>query len=152
MKLIRILICLCACLLIGSGVILAQGVGSSGSITGTVTDSSGAVITNATVTATDPQRGTRRTSSTDSAGRYEITGLPVTTYSISAEHDGFQTAIQKNVILNGGQTLPRDFPLQVPQVTSPIKVTTEAPLVETKRGTQADTIPSRYIQDLPINR
>src|SRR5215467_12450688 len=152
MKLIRILICLCAYLLIGSGMTPAQGVGSSGSITGAVTDSSGAVITNATVTATDPQRGTRRTASTDSAGRYEINGLPVTTYSISAEHDGFQTAIMKNVILTVGQTLTLDFSLQVSQVTSTIEVTTEAPLVETERGSQADTITGRYIQDLPINR
>src|SRR5499427_8597344 len=152
MKLVKILICLCACLFVWSGVTPAQGVGSSGSITGTVTDSSGAVITNATVTATDPQRGARRTSSTDSAGRYEINGLPVTTYSISAEHDGFQTAIMKNVILTVGQTLTLDFSLQVSQVTSTIEVTTEAPLVETERGSQADTITGRYIQDLPINR
>jgi hypothetical protein len=152
MKLIRILTCLCACLLIGSGRTLAQGVGSSGNITGTVTDSSGAVITNATVTAADAERGIRRISSTDSSGRYEITGLPPTAYTISAEHDGFQTAIQRNVVLNVGQTLTLDFALRVSQVSSTIEVTTETPLVETERGSQADTITGRYIQDLPINR
>src|SRR5215472_11564483 len=152
MKLISILVCLCVCMLIGSGVTLAQGVGTSGSVTGTVTDSSGAVITNATVTATDAQRGIKRTSSTDTAGRYEITGLPPAAYNISAEHDGFQTEIRKNVVLNVGGTLSLDFSLQVSQVSSTIEVTTEAPLVETERGSQANTVTGRYIQDLPINR
>src|SRR5262245_18914578 len=83
MKSIRILMSLSACLLIQSGVTLAQGVGSSGNITGTVTDSSGAVITNAIVTAIDPQRGIKRTSSSDRTGRFEIPGLPPTAYSVS---------------------------------------------------------------------
>jgi hypothetical protein len=152
MKSLRSLICLAVCLLFQSGVTLAQGVGASGTITGTVTDSSGAVITNAHVTAADPQRGTKRSSSTDSTGRYEITGLPPTTYTVSAEHDGFQTTIEKNVVLNVGQTLALDFSLQVSTVTSTVEVTAEAPLVETERGNQANTITGRYIQDLPINR
>jgi hypothetical protein len=152
MKLVRILVYMSVCLLIQSGVSRAQGVGASGTITGTVTDSSGAVVTNAVVTATDPQRGTKRSSSTDSAGRYEITGLPPTAYNITAEHDGFQTTIQKNVVLNVGQTVALDFSLQVSQVTSTIEVTTEPPLVETESGKQANTITTRYIQDLPINR
>lgn len=152
MKSIRILMCLSVCLLIQGGVTLAQGVGSSGNITGTVTDASGAVITNAIVTATDSQRGIKRSSSSDSTGRYQITGLPPTAYSISAEHDGFQTTIQKNMVLNVGQTLTLDFSLEVSKVTSTVEVTTEPPLVETESGKQADTITGRYIQDLPINR
>jgi Carboxypeptidase regulatory-like domain len=152
MKSIRILMCLSACLLMESGAMLAQGVGASGTINGRVTDSSGAVITGVTVTATDPQRGTRRSTSTDSTGHYEITGLSPTVYSISAEHDGFQTTIQKNVVLNVGQTVALDFSLQVSQVTSTVEVTAEPPLVETESGKQANTITGRYIQDLPINR
>jgi hypothetical protein len=152
MKSIRILMCLSACLLMQSGVVLAQGVGASGSITGRVTDASGAVITNATVTATDPQRGTRRSSSSDTTGRYEITGLPPTAYSVSVEHVGFQTTIEKNVVLNVGQTLALNFSLEVSKVTTTVEVTTEPPLVETTSGKEANTITTRYIQDLPINR
>ncbi len=152
MKSIRILLCLSVCVLIQSGVALAQGVGASGTITGTITDSSGAVITNAIVTATDPQRGTKRSASSDSNGHYEITGLAPTTYSVSVQHDGFQTTIQKNVVVNVGQTLDLGFALQVSAVTSTIEVTTEPPLVETTSGKEANTITTRYIQDLPINR
>jgi hypothetical protein len=152
MKSIKILLCLSACLLIESGTALAQGVGASGTITGTVTDSSGAVITNVVVTATDPQRGTSRSSSTDSRGHYEIAGLPPTAYNVRAEHDGFQTTVEKNVILNVGQTVAIDFALEVSKVTSTVEVTAEPPLVETESGKQANTITGRYIQDLPINR
>jgi Carboxypeptidase regulatory-like domain len=152
MKSIRVLMCLSVCLLMESGAMLAQGVGASGTINGRVTDSSGAVITGAVVTATDPARGTKRSTSTDNTGRYEITGLSPTVYSVSVQHDGFQTTIQKSVVLNVGQTLGLDFSLQVSTVTSTVEVTTEPPLVETESGKQANTITGRYIQDLPINR
>src|SRR5262245_43715651 len=104
MKSIWILMCLSVCLFIPSRESRAQGVGASGTITGTVTDSSGAVVTNATVTAIDPQRGTKRTSSTDITGRYEITGLSPTVYNVTVEHEGFQTTIKRNMVLNVGQT------------------------------------------------
>jgi hypothetical protein len=152
MKSKSILMCVAVCLFFGSGVTLAQGVGASGSIIGTITDSSGAVITGATVTATDPARGTRRSSSTGSSGRYEITGLPPTSYNITVEHDGFQTVLEKDVKLTVGQTLGLDYTLQVSKVSSTIEVTTEPPIVETESGKQANTITSRFIQDLPINR
>jgi hypothetical protein len=154
MKSIRILVCLAICLILilHSRTTLAQGVGASGTITGTVTDSSGAVVTKATVTVTDPSRGTKRSTTTDSAGHYEVTGLPPTTYSVTAEHDGFQTTLEKNVVLTVGQTLGLNFSLQVSKVSSIIEVTTEPPLVETESGKQANTITTRYIQDLPINR
>jgi hypothetical protein len=152
MKSIRIWVCLVFFLLVHSSITLAQGVGASGTITGTVTDSSGAVITNATVTATDPARGFKRTSSTDSGGHYEITGLVPSRYDILVEHDGFQTTLEKNVPLTVGQTLGLNFSLQVSKVSSVIEVTTAPPLVETESGRQANTITSRFIQDLPINR
>jgi carboxypeptidase family protein len=152
MKSIRILMCLGVCLLTQSGVMRAQGVGASGTIVGTVTDASGAVITNALVTATDSQRGIKRSSSSDSTGRYEITGLPPTAYNISVEHAGFQTTVRKNVVLNVGQTLVLGFSLQVSQVSSTVEVTAEAPLVATESGKQANTMTGQYIQNLPINR
>jgi hypothetical protein len=81
-----------------------------------------------------------------------ITGLSPTVYNVSVEHDGFQTTIQKNIVLNVGQTLGLDFSLQISKATSTIEVTAEPPLVETESGKQANTITGRYIQDLPINR
>src|SRR5262249_26830913 len=89
MKSIRILMWVSVCLLISSGMLFAQGLGASGSIMGTVTDTSGAVIPNATVTVTDANRGIKRTTTSDSTGRYLMTGLPPTGYDVSAERNGF---------------------------------------------------------------
>jgi hypothetical protein len=152
MKSIRILMCVSVCLLMSSGMLFAQGLGASGSIIGTVTDTSGAVIPNATVTVTDANRGIKRTTTSDSTGRYLMSGLSPTAYDVSAERNGFQTAIQKNVVLYVGQTLTVDFSLKVSTVTSTVEVTAETPLVEAERGSQANTVTNRYIQNLPINR
>jgi len=152
MKSIRVLACLVVCLLVASGVALGQGLGASGTITGTVTDPSGAVLPNATVTATDVERGIKRTTNSDNTGHYELTGLMPTVYNISTERNGFQTSIQKGVVLNVGQTIILDFHMKVSEVASSVEVTTEPPVVETERGHQADTINQQYIQDLPINR
>src|SRR5215469_8993608 len=152
MKSSRVLACLVVCLLVASGVALGQGLGASGTITGTVTDPSGAVLPNATVTATDVERGIKRTTNSDNTGHYELTGLMPTVYNISTERNGFQTSIQKGVVLNVGQTIILDFHMKVSEVASSVEVTTEPPVVETERGHQADTINQQYIQDLPINR
>lgn len=152
MKSITVFLSLLVCLLLVSGMAFAQGVGASGDITGTVTDPSGAVLTNATVTATDAEKGLKRSTTTDSGGRYQITTLPPSVYTLSAEHSGFQTTIQKGVIIGVGQTTTLDFHMKVTGATESVEVTTEAPVVDTERGHQAETINQQYIQDLPINR
>lgn len=152
MKSITVHLSLLVCLLLVSGMAFAQGVGASGDLTGTVTDPSGAVLTNATVTATDAEKGIKRSTATDNNGRYHITALLPSVYIVSAEHSGFQTTIQKGVIINVGQTTTLDFPLKVTGATESVEVTTEAPVVDTERGHQAETINQQYIQDLPINR
>src|SRR5215813_6511502 len=152
MKSIKLLACLLVGLLLLSSMALAQGVGASGSIAGTVTDPSGAVLSGATVTATDAERGLKRSIGTDNYRHYEITGLSPSIYNISSEHSGFQTSIQKSVVVNVGQTVILDFHMKVSEVASSVEVTTEPPVVETERGNQADTITEQYIQDLPINR
>src|SRR5215472_3092852 len=138
MKSIRIVACLLICLLLASGIAFAQGTGASGDVTGTVLDPSGAVLPNATVTATDQARGTKRTIKSDSSGHYEIPGLSPSTYDLSAEHSGFQTSIQKGVVVNVGQTTIIDFHLKVAGGTESVEVTTEAPAVDTERGHQAE--------------
>src|SRR5690242_3729647 len=92
-----------ACLLL-SGMMFAQGVGASGDLKGTITDPSGAVVTNATITATDVDKGIKHTVTTDNNGQYRLTGLPPATYSVSVSKSGFQTEVAKNVVVNIGQT------------------------------------------------
>jgi Carboxypeptidase regulatory-like domain len=151
MKSIHLLRIFLACLLL-TGMVYAQGVGSSGDIRGTVTDPSGAVVTNATVTATDVDKGIKHTVTTDNGGQFHLTGLQPATYSLSVSKTGFQSELAKNVVVNVGQTSTVDFPMKVSQVSEQVEVTTEPPVVETERGAQANVVSEQTIRELPINR
>jgi hypothetical protein len=141
-----------AVLFLVAGTARGQGVGASGDIAGTVTDPSGAVVSKATVTATDSEKGIKRSAMTDSGGEYRFTVLPPASYDVSVQFSGFQTTIQKGVVVNVGQTVTLDFHLQVSKAAESVEVTTEVPVVEVDRGHQANTITQQYIEDLPINR
>ena len=130
----------------------AQGVGTSGEITGTIADSSGRVVPKATVTVLDTQTGLKRTTTTNEAGQFRVAGLSPAIYDISAQMQGFATEIRKGVTVAIGQTVVSDFKLKPSQVATVIEVTDQPPVVETERGSQADTITQRYIVDLPIDR
>ena len=140
------------CLLWTATVAQAQGVGTSGAITGTVTDASGAVLPRAIVNVIDSQTGMKRAAETNSIGQFRATGLPPATYDVSAELRGFATEIRRSVTVAVGQTVISDFKLKPSQVATVIEVTDQPPVVETERGSQADRITQRYIADLPIDR
>src|SRR5713226_9771563 len=152
MKPLRSMLAVFLCMLGTSVLAHGQGVGASGDITGTVMDPSGAVVPNATVTATQAEKGLRRTSLSDNRGEYHFTALPPASYEVSAQISGFQTAVYKGVIVNVGQTVVLDFHLKVSQTSEQVEVTAEPPVVETEKSHQADTINEQYIRDLPINR
>jgi len=140
------------CLLLATSLAHAQGVGSSGDITGTVTDSSGAFLPKVTVSVVDTQTGLKRTAVTDGAGQYRVAGLSPSTYEVSAGLSGFATDLRKAVPVAVGQTVVSDFRMKPSQVATVIEVTSEPPVVETERGSQADRISQQYIADLPIDR
>ena len=140
------------CLLFAGNLAYAQGVGSSGSIRGTVTDTSGAVLPRATINVLDPSTGLRRTLVTDSAGQFQVSGLAPSTYEVRAELPGFATVVRKDVSVSVGRTVVSDFQLKPSQVATVVEVTSEPPVIETNRGSQADTINQQYIAELPIDR
>jgi hypothetical protein len=148
----RIGILILACFLLATSVAYAQGVGSSGEITGTVTDSAGGVLLKATVTVADTQTGLKRTATTNSTGQFRVTGLSPATYDVSAEMSGFGAQIRKGVTVEVGQTVISDFKLNPSRVATVVEVTDQPPQVETERGSQADRISQQYIADLPIDR
>lgn len=146
--------------LLGSGLLCllflggahAQGVGSSGDIKGTVTDANGAAVPNVTLVVVATQTGLRRTVVTDNTGQYQVLGLSPSTYDVSAELSGFDTAIRKDVTVTIGQTVFSDFQLKVSGLKSQVVVTDIPRVVDTTQGQQANTIEQKYIRDLPINR
>ncbi len=130
----------------------AQGVGDSGSLSGTLTDPTGAVIPNGTVTAEDATRGIRQSVATDSDGHYRFSSLSPGTYDVSVKIAGFQSEVQKGVLITVGQTVNLDFRLRVATTAQTIEVSAIPPVVETERGSQANTLTQQYIEDLPIDR
>src|SRR5438270_6442837 len=130
----------------------AQGVGASADLTGTVTDPSGAGVPNTKITVTDAEKGVERSVATDEHGFYRVSGLAPSTYKVSVEHAGFQTEVATSVVLTVGQTLVFDFRLKLSGMSSQVEVSSEPPIVETERASQANTLTQEFIADLPIDR
>src|SRR5271169_3032461 len=130
------LACTFVCLLLAASVTQAQGVGSSGEITGTVTDASGAVLPKVTVNVVETQTGRKRTAMTSGTGQYRVVGLSPATYDVSVEMHGFATEIRREVAIAIGQAVIADFRLKPSQVATVVEVTDQPPVVETERGSQ----------------
>jgi hypothetical protein len=130
----------------------AQGVGASADLTGIVTDPTGAGVPNTKVTVIDAAKGIERSVVTDEHGFYRVSGLAPATYKVSVEHAGFQTEVVPTLTLTVGQTVVFDFHLKLAGISGQVEVTSELPVVETERGSQANTLTQQYIADLPINR
>src|SRR5256885_17070529 len=101
-------------------------------IVGTVVDPSGAPIKDATVTATDTERGTVRTAQTNDAGAYNITRVPVGTYEVKVSAPGFQTAVHPTLTLVLNQTARIDVQMKMGQGSQTVEVTGSAPRLKTK--------------------
>ena len=97
------LACTFVCLLLAASVAQAQGVGTSGDITGTVVDSVGAVLPGVTISVVDTQTGLKRTVATDGAGQYRVAGLSPSTYEVSAARSGFATDLARAFRLPSGR-------------------------------------------------
>src|SRR5579872_2613855 len=94
-----ILLTLMSCLLIICLVAPGWAQQVTASITGKVTDPTGAAVPGAKATATSVERGTQYTATTNSEGFYNLSNLPVGTYNLRVENAGFQTATQSNIVL-----------------------------------------------------
>jgi outer membrane receptor protein involved in Fe transport len=146
-----LLSCLMFSLLVGPAV-YAQGVGASGQVRGTVFDPSGSVVPGASVEALDIHKGTRYSTTTDSSGQYQFPSLPPSTYELTSRHGGLQTEIQKELEVQVGETSTVDFHMAIAGATVQVEVSAEPLAIETSRGSQANTVSQRYIEDLPISR
>jgi len=140
------------CVLVATPGARAQGVGASGTINGTVVDPTGAVVPKVLVVAVEADRGILHSTETDTNGFYRLTGLPPTTYDITARATGFETMQQKGLVVSVGSIEIVDFHLTLATSKSVVEVNAAPQVVEVERGSQADTVVQRYIEDLPIDR
>ena len=125
--------------------------GNFGRILGTVTDQTGGVISDATVSIVDKDRGVARTLTTDSAGEYNAPTLIPGTYTVRVEAKGFKTMERQNVVLEVGKEIRVDLTVQPGEQTQSVTVTESIPLVETTNATLGGTLNNEQIQDLPLN-
>jgi hypothetical protein len=119
-------------------------------ITGKVTDTSGAAIAGAKVTATDLERGTTQQTVTNTDGDYNIPQVPVGIYTVKVENAGFQTAQQSNLTLVLNQVARIDFQLQVGNVTTAVEVNAAPPLLQTESTDLGQIIDARTNTSLPL--
>ncbi|HKV04866.1 MAG TPA: TonB-dependent receptor [Candidatus Acidoferrales bacterium] len=122
-----------------------------GSINGTITDASGAVIVGATVTITDVDRGVSRTLITDSAGQYFAPSLTPGSYSVRVEFTGFQSLNRTSVSVGVGQAVRVDLSMQPGSQSQTVTVTEAVPLVDTTNEVLSSTVESTQLAELPIN-
>ena len=135
-------------LLCGASSAFAQEV--TASITGTVTDPSGAAVPGATVTAKSVERGLLYTAVTNDSGLYRVAQLPVGTYEVKVEKPGFASASIPPFVLTLNQIARIDVGMKVGQVSETVEVTGTAPVLETD-VTQLDTVINAATNDnLPL--
>ncbi|PYS50293.1 MAG: TonB-dependent receptor, partial [Acidobacteria bacterium] len=143
-------IVLCLGILIMSSV-AAMGQLTTGTVTGTVTDQSGAAVPGATVTLKHTDTGISRTAQTRENGKYEASSLPTGSYEIRASLSGFQTVVHTGIGLAVGQNAVVDFKLQVGEVAQAITITAETSQVETTTATVSNLVDEKKVTDLPLN-
>ncbi len=124
---------------------------TSGEITGTVTDNTGAVIVGATVTATNTATQQVRSTTSNAAGNYVMPYLAPGTYNLVCSKQGFQAMRQQSIDVTVGAVLDISFAMQIGAVTSEITVTSAAPLLSTESTALQTNIGSRQIVSLPLN-
>jgi Carboxypeptidase regulatory-like domain len=120
------------------------------SITGTVADTAGAVINDASVTVTDIERGTVYTTKTGDGGLFTFARVPIGTYDVKVEAPGFQTAVQSHVTLVLNQTARLDFKMRVGAVTNTVEVTAEAAALQSETTQVSTLIDSRAVTNIPL--
>jgi outer membrane receptor protein involved in Fe transport len=132
----------------------AYGQSTSGSITGTVRDKAGALVTDATVTASNPAINLTRTTRTNAEGIFVITQLPPGTYSVAVEKSGFKRVEKNDVVLPAIQQVNAgEFTLDVGDVADVVTVTADAAQlqIQSETGERSGIVTGKQIRDLALN-
>ncbi|HKV12047.1 MAG TPA: TonB-dependent receptor [Thermoanaerobaculia bacterium] len=128
----------------------AQSQAAGGEIEGTVTAPDGSGLPGVQVTIRNTETGLVRETTTDDAGRYRAPLLPVGTYEVTANLEGFPPVRRTGLTLTIGSTLKVDVAFE-PSASEEILVTADAPILETQRAHQASTVSEQAVENLPVN-
>src|SRR5262249_19341175 len=123
----------------------------SASLSGIVTDQSGAVVSGAAVEVKSLDTGVSRTADTDAGGRYRFFALPVGLYEVRVTKEGFAEGIRSGIRLAVGQDAGANLRLRVGNVSQQVKVSEDAPVVNLTTRDISGLVGERQIKDLPLN-
>jgi outer membrane receptor protein involved in Fe transport len=139
----RFLICFCTV-----GLAFAQT--DRGIINGTVTDSTGAAIPGARVVAANTATNVESTTLTTSSGDFTIPALPVGTYQLRVEKQGFKAAVRSNIVVAAGSTVTINAQLEVGAITESIQVTATLDMLQTSTAKVSTAVSNKMVDQLPL--
>jgi len=144
------LLAVCVVILSLSAAGLAQELAAT--LTGTVTDPSGAVVAGATVLVHSDDTGTDiRTVTTTDTGNFNITNLPAGRYRVTIKNSGFQAYVAKDVILNVAEKHTLDVQLKAGKVSETVEVTAENTAIQTTTAEESGTVTGDQVRELALN-
>ena len=123
---------------------------ATGSVSGTVTDPSGAVISGANITLVDQEKGFSYTAKTDASGRYLLRSIPPGKYRISVETPNFQSQRKDGITLDVNQNVAVDFSLKVGAASQVVDVQATGVELQTQDAVTGQVIDRKFINDLPL--
>ena len=124
---------------------------TTGSITGTVFDRSGAIIQNVAITITQKDTGQVRHEYTDSQGRYHAPDLPVGDYEVKSVYEGFQSVVRSGILITIGRNAVVDIVMQLGAMAESVMVSADAGLVDTSSSQLTGLVQTQQIENLPLN-
>jgi Carboxypeptidase regulatory-like domain len=149
MRSIRIALCFTV-LLMMAGRLFAQA-GATGTILGTVTDSSGAIVPNAKVTVTETSTNVSFRTVTSSAGDYNAPSLNPGSYKVTVESAGFSKSVTNTITLNVDQKVRVDVALKPGAVSETLEVTAQAVTLDTDSAALSQLVSQQQVEELPLN-
>ncbi len=138
---------LCLVLLLGMSTMRAQS--THGSIVGTLSDATKAVLPGVTVTVTNNDTSFSRVVLSNDSGYYEATALPAGTYRVQAEFPGFKTMVRDNLILESRAIVRVDLRMEIGEQTTSIEVAATSPVIQSETASLADVRTATQLEQLP---
>ncbi|HTF36861.1 MAG TPA: carboxypeptidase regulatory-like domain-containing protein, partial [Blastocatellia bacterium] len=147
----KLLLLTISLLIVSCASLVASAQDVTASITGFVTDTAGAAVSGASVTATNVATGEQRKTTADESGQYAIVGLPIGTYTVVVEQAGFKKYIQDKVVLHVNDKTAVNVELSPGNVSEVVTVTAGVSLVKTETHTVEGLLTGEQIREMPLN-
>jgi hypothetical protein len=146
----RLLIVLVALFALSSMNLLVLAQSDRGTVTGRVTDNTGAAVAGASVIITNIATGVNNTGTTNGEGLYTIPALTVGTYKLKVEKSGFKSAEVSGLAITVGSTIGRDISMEVGQVSETVQITSDAAQIQTENAKISSAVSNKQIDQLPL--